>query len=82
MVLSKCGSCGGNSFGIAEQIPLGTQFKILFVQCNACGVPIGVTTASNVNKQINDLNARMDKLDSLIKTVNQNIQNIAQRLGR
>lgn len=41
--LSVCSKCSGTTFEIKENSPSGGNYKVVFVQCSSCGVPVGVT---------------------------------------
>lgn len=41
MAMSKCGHCGNHSFEVKEVSPSGSRYKMYFVQCASCGVPVG-----------------------------------------
>jgi hypothetical protein len=47
MATSKCGHCNGASFETKEARIKGSNFKLFFVQCASCGVPIAVLEAGN-----------------------------------
>ncbi len=42
MAQSKCSSCGNTNFEIEYKIPLGSKYKIAFVQCSKCGTVVGI----------------------------------------
>ena len=62
MARSKCGSCSSSAFELVEQDRIGnSNFKLTFVQCSSCGVPIGVMDYYNIGDRINDLEKRLKK---------------------
>jgi len=42
MATSKCGHCKSATFEVKEVEPRESRFKLIFVQCASCGVPVGV----------------------------------------
>lgn len=42
MPSSTCGKCGAHAFEVVGFTPVGEGFKMAFVQCSSCGVPVGV----------------------------------------
>lgn len=62
MAMSTCVKCGGHLFGIVEKEPSGSNFKMFFVQCTACGGVVGVTDYYNVPVKIDELSAKLDDL--------------------
>jgi hypothetical protein len=65
--MSKCGHCGSGTFALQLVEPRGSRFKLYFIQCSSCGVPVGVQEFHNVG-------ATLDKQSKAIKQ-------IAQKLG-
>ena len=55
MAGSKCGSCGGFNFEIKLTEPSGAKFKQYFIQCSACGVPVGVIEYTSAGVLIESL---------------------------
>jgi hypothetical protein len=52
MALSKCAKCGGTSFEILEVSPEGAVYMFNFIQCAACGAPVGVVPFYNLENEI------------------------------
>lgn len=42
MAKSKCPSCGGNEFEVADCTPVNAKTAVTFVQCAGCGAVVGV----------------------------------------
>jgi uncharacterized protein (UPF0276 family) len=55
MAKSKCGHCDGTSFETKEASVKNANFKLFFVQCASCGVPVAVLEAENSTKNFSDL---------------------------
>lgn len=47
MTQSTCAKCGNHSFEMKENIPKGSEYKLMFVQCSSCGSVVGVTDYYN-----------------------------------
>ena len=85
--MSKCGSCNGMSFKIVEQSPDGSAFKLLFVQCSVCNVPVGVMEFFNTGAKIEeqtkllkkDLSVISEQVTSLDHAVRQLVSNLRTR---
>lgn len=84
--MSTCVKCGGHLFKIKEQSPSGSNFKVFFIQCSSCGVPVGTMdyyhTASlleNLEKKVNRLIGEIDQIKHSLGVINHNIGLIAKR---
>lgn len=73
-MISKCVKCENTSFEMKENSPIGSRFKLLFVQCYSCGTPIGAMEYFNsgsqieiVTKKIQNLENKLDNIESLIR---------------
>ena len=62
MAVSKCGSCGNHSFELKEVSPHTSRYKMFFVQCQSCGVPVGVAPYSNTAFAIEQLTEKVEAL--------------------
>ena len=69
MAMSKCGSCGNHSFEIREAEPAGAQYKQIFVQCTACGVPVGVVDYINAGPLIETLRSQVSQIQTQMKAL-------------
>lgn len=79
MARSKCGSCGSSAFELVEQDRLkNSNFKLTFVQCSSCGVPIGVMDYYNIGDKLNDLEKRLKNIESTIGNVDHNVVAVAE----
>jgi hypothetical protein len=59
MALSTCVKCGGTFFEVVQVEPQGSAFKMLFVQCSACGGVVGVQEFFNVGDLVHTLAERL-----------------------
>ncbi|MDP2720834.1 MAG: hypothetical protein Q8O75_02740, partial [bacterium] len=80
--MSKCAKCNSTSFKIQEKEPTGSRFKLLFVQCSMCGVPIGVVEYHNTGSLIQNLEKKINQLESSISDVQHNIHAITRLLRK
>ena len=90
MAYSTCAKCGNNHFEIKENSPVGSRYKLMFVQCASCGSVVGVMEYYNIGTKLEELEKKVSSLSSGISTlstingniaiVNQNINNLANRI--
>jgi hypothetical protein len=66
MATSKCGHCDGTSFETQEASVKNANFRLFFVQCASCGVPVAVLEAENSTKNFSDLKRQLDFLKAQI----------------
>ena len=59
MAFSTCVKCGNSTFEVAENSPRGSNFKLMFVQCSACGGVVGVMDYYNVGNMLHELAQKM-----------------------
>ncbi len=61
MALSTCVKCGGTVFEVQvkEQLVLGSNFKLTFIQCASCGGVVGVMDYWNIGERLTDLAAAL-----------------------
>ena len=55
MAYSTCPKCTNSRFEIVENEPTGSNFKLMFVQCNSCGAVVGVTDYYNVGALLQEI---------------------------
>lgn len=80
--MSKCGSCGNYSFKVQQVEPQGSAFKLYFVECSSCGVPVGVTEYHNTGALITKLEEKIDGLSSEIEQINHNLSNLRNEIRK
>ncbi len=79
MARSKCGSCGSSSFELADQDRIkNSNFKLTFVQCSSCGVPVGVMDYYNIGNKLEGLEKRIKNIESTIGNVDHNVVAVAE----
>jgi hypothetical protein len=59
-MISNCVKCGGIAFEAVEADVDGVAFKMLFVQCSACGGVVGVTNYFDVADLVLKLARRLN----------------------
>ncbi|GAB00760.1 hypothetical protein HWI77_11680 [Acinetobacter venetianus] len=78
MARSKCGSCGSSAFELVQQDRIkNSSFKLIFVQCSSCGVPVGVMDYHNIGNKLDGLEKRIKKIESTIGNVDYNVVAVA-----
>ena len=78
-MMSKCGSCGTFTWEISEEEPRHARFKMYFIRCAMCKVPIGVADYTHVPSDI----AKVEKsLTTLGNSVTQMLQVIDENVRR
>lgn len=71
---STCKHCGGQIFEVVEQSPTNANYKMFFVQCSACGQPVGVleyytgwVKMNNIEDKVKRLEAKLDNVERLLR---------------
>ncbi|WP_119054998.1 hypothetical protein [Acinetobacter colistiniresistens] len=83
MARSKCGSCGSSTFELVEQDGIrNSNFKLTFVQCSSCGVPIGVMDYYNIGDKLDVMENRIKNIESTIGNVDHNVVALAKLLKK
>jgi predicted nucleic-acid-binding Zn-ribbon protein len=68
MAQSKCGHCGSTRFEIKEVEPQGSQFKLYFIQCASCGVPVSTIEYKNNTYLLEKLSVAVKNIASTLNT--------------
>jgi hypothetical protein len=76
MTSLNCVKCEGHLFQLVEHVPIGAVDKILFVQCAACGTPVGVLpefdSAAILKKRetgIEELKGQVSEIDGGLRRI-------------
>jgi hypothetical protein len=48
MAKSKCSKCEGETFELAEALPVNSKTKVVFIQCATCGTVAGAVDQYDV----------------------------------
>lgn len=89
MALSKCPKCEKGFFEIKVVEPMGASHKQCFVQCSACGTPIGVIGFNNpavmidgLGETIAKIEQRISRIEGALHTINHNLTVIDNKISR
>jgi len=64
-------------FKVVEKEPVGSNFKVMFVQCSSCGVPIGVLDYYNLGSLLQEQKKLIEALASRVSNVEHSLNQIA-----
>ncbi len=86
IILSTCSNCKSHLFGLEEQSPRGSKFKVYFVQCTSCGVPVGTmdylhtgSLVDGLEKKVSRLEGELANIQHSLRIINHNVQLIAKK---
>lgn len=79
---SKCAKCEGHSFRVQEVSPAGGAFKLSFIQCSSCGVPVGVMDYYNTGSLLKKQEKAIANLDGRLTRIEHAINQIAYVLNQ
>ncbi len=72
------------SFKIEEQSPAGSAYKLMFVQCSSCNVPIGVmeyfNSGAKLDEQTKQLKKDLSMISQQISSLDQTVRTVARNL--
>mgnify|MGYP000058512067 CR=1 FL=1 len=60
MAIPTCTRCNNNQFELKVVTPIGSEYKVNFIQCNKCGVVIGVLEFYEIGALILQLAERLN----------------------
>lgn len=69
MALSRCPKCDNESFEMVEVEPGNWRFKIMFVQCAACGAVVGTMDYFNLSTLILELKDKLDNIELKLEDI-------------
>jgi hypothetical protein len=71
MALSTCPKpgCGSHIFEVVGAEPHNSRFKLLFVQCIACGTVVGTQPYRNTNSLIGDLQKQVKDIQNDVRHI-------------
>lgn len=64
--MSKCGHCGGFMWELSQEAPSGSAFKVNFIRCSMCKVPVGVLP-------FYDIHSKLETMEKQNKTLGETI---------
>ncbi len=81
MSTSKCPKCSSTYFQLSENLPSGSNYKLQFVQCSACGSVVGVLEYFNngvllqeIKKKVEDFRCKASSnTDNNLQLINNNL---------
>lgn len=76
---SKCGHCGSTNWELNLEVPSGSNYKLYFVRCGSCRVPIGVLEYYNSGAEIKKV---QDSLSTLGSSLTRTLQIIDENIRR
>ena len=80
---SKCASCGGFIWEIAEEVPNESAFKVNFIRCSLCKVPIGVIDYYHTHTKLEQIEKTIkqfgDSLVGMLEVIDGNIRRLFQK---
>lgn len=84
MAQSSCPKCGGHSFELKENAPMGSNFKVNFIQCAAltCGTVLGVMEYHNTAALLQKQNQQIAEAAIQANTAAINTVSIVDALNR
>jgi hypothetical protein len=84
--MAGCSNCGNRVFEIEEDSPLGSKFKLLFVQYASCGVPVSVLDYFNIGAMIEDQDAvvadhtqRLHRIEGLFRNLTDIVEDLRRK---
>jgi hypothetical protein len=80
-MFSNCAKCGGMQFKLVEQSPQDSRFKVFFVQCSACNVPIGVMDYNNASVMLENIDKKILDIESNLSSRLNNIEYVLRQLA-
>jgi uncharacterized Zn finger protein len=57
---STCPACKKTSFEVVMEEPKGSNYKLLFTRCSACGAVVGVTEFYNIGTLLEKLAKKLN----------------------
>lgn len=88
MANTKCGACGHRYFELETKSIKKSDFKYSFVQCQNCGVPVGVMDFANIGVNLNNLRSEFcskedgEEIKRNLESINQNLRTIMNFLNK
>jgi len=80
--MSKCGYCGGFTWELYTESPNDSAFKINFIRCSHCKVPIGTMEFFNLHSTIEILQKKIEVIESLEQTNTHTLEVINENIRR
>lgn len=81
-MMSKCPHCGSFSWELHTESPIGSNFKINFVRCSICKVPVGTMEFFNLHSSIEVLQKKIDVLERTVSTLAHSVAVVDENVRR
>lgn len=82
-MMSKCGHCGGFTWELHEESPNGAAFKVNFIRCAMCKVPVGVMDYFDIHTKVDRVERLTkglgDSLTGMLTVIDGNIRRLFQK---
>jgi translation initiation factor 2 beta subunit (eIF-2beta)/eIF-5 len=59
MALPACVKCGSHRFEMVEHTPIGSSFRLMFVQCASCGGVVSVQDFFNLGEMLRKIGKKI-----------------------
>lgn len=83
LMMSKCGHCGGFMWELHTESPSGSNFKVNFIRCTICKIPVGVMDYYDVHSKIEKVEklttALGNSLTGMLGVIDVNIRRLFQK---
>jgi hypothetical protein len=80
---SICGKCGGFRWELSEEAPNKSNFKVWFIRCATCRVPIGIAdyydTYSKLEKIDKSIKVLGDSVTQMLQVIHENVRRLFQK---
>lgn len=77
--MTKCQKCNGFNFEIEEVSPIGSRYKMYFIQCIHCKAPVGVTDYFNTADLIDKIEKKIEGMESTLSGIEHQIRILKNR---
>ena len=81
-MMSTCSKCQGHLFELSENSPAKSRYKLWFVQCSTCGVPIGAMEYLNAGTNLARIEERVKSLESELQNIRSVMNNLVAMLRK
>ncbi len=72
--------CDGHLFELSAQSPSGSNFKLWFVQCSKCGVPVGAMEYFSSGAKLENLEKEAVQVKAQLSNIEYTLTNIQNSL--
>jgi hypothetical protein len=80
MAFSKSIACNSTFFEVVTKEPRGSNYKVNFIQCSACGAVVGVMEYLNAGQVLTNLKKDVAELKRAISSVADDVDRIRRSL--